>query len=136
MRGGEFALLQMTANLDSYASKEGKLPVHYFPFFINRRGEQNTSNSQKIRRRSNDMLYTRNNGTSKQLARWSVALAAIFVALINAQHSLAQAPPEVKAFTPFKVIGNIYYVGDTNECVYLITTSAGHILLDTGFAET
>src|SRR5215475_3222934 len=82
------------------------------------------------------MLYACNNRTSKQMARWSMVLAVTFVALINAQHSPAQAPPEVKAFPPFKVIGNIYYVGDTNECVYLITTSAGHILLDTGFAET
>ena len=51
----------------------------------------------------------------------------------------AQAPQEprvVEAFPPFKIIGNIYYVGDTNEAIYLITTPEGHILLDTGYQET
>jgi len=32
---------------------------------------------------------------------------------------------------PFKIIGNIYYLGMTNYTSYLITTPEGHILLDT-----
>ncbi|MBI3934453.1 MAG: subclass B3 metallo-beta-lactamase [Acidobacteria bacterium] len=36
---------------------------------------------------------------------------------------------------PFRVIGNIYYVGTEGISAFLITTSAGHILLDTGYAE-
>jgi len=44
--------------------------------------------------------------------------------------------PDVKPFPPFKVIGNIYYVGDANESVFLITTRAGHVLLDSGYEET
>jgi metallo-beta-lactamase class B len=37
---------------------------------------------------------------------------------------------------PFRVIGNIYYVGASEITSFLITGSAGHILVDAGFAET
>src|ERR1044072_4456810 len=37
---------------------------------------------------------------------------------------------------PFRVIGNIYYVGAAEVSSFLITTPQGHILLDSGFAET
>src|SRR3954451_22078265 len=37
---------------------------------------------------------------------------------------------------PFRIIGNIYYVGASEVTSYLITSPAGHILLDGGFAET
>src|ERR687895_533531 len=37
---------------------------------------------------------------------------------------------------PFRVIGNIYYVGASDVTSFLITTPEGHILLDSGFAET
>ena len=37
---------------------------------------------------------------------------------------------------PFKIIGNIYYVGASDITSYLITTPKGHILIDSGFPET
>lgn len=37
---------------------------------------------------------------------------------------------------PFKIIGNIYYVGASDVTAYLITTPKGHILIDGGFKET
>jgi metallo-beta-lactamase class B len=37
---------------------------------------------------------------------------------------------------PFRIIGNIYYVGASDIAAYLITTPAGHFLLDGGFVET
>lgn len=37
---------------------------------------------------------------------------------------------------PFKIIGNVYYVGAAEVSSYLITTPQGHILLDSGFNET
>ncbi len=37
---------------------------------------------------------------------------------------------------PFRVIGNIYYVGASDIASYLITTPNGHILIDSGFEET
>jgi metallo-beta-lactamase class B len=37
---------------------------------------------------------------------------------------------------PFRIIGNIYYVGPMGVSSFLITTPAGHILIDTGFEST
>jgi metallo-beta-lactamase class B len=37
---------------------------------------------------------------------------------------------------PRRLVGNIYYVGAIGISSFLITTPAGHILLDTGFDET
>jgi metallo-beta-lactamase class B len=37
---------------------------------------------------------------------------------------------------PYKVVGNVYYVGASDITSYLITTPEGHILLDGGFEET
>ena len=37
---------------------------------------------------------------------------------------------------PFRIIGNIYYVGANEVTSFLITGNARHILLDAGFAET
>jgi metallo-beta-lactamase class B len=36
---------------------------------------------------------------------------------------------------PFRIIGNIHYVGGANIASYLITSPQGHILLDTGTTE-
>jgi metallo-beta-lactamase class B len=41
-----------------------------------------------------------------------------------------------KAFPPHKIIGNIYYVGTEIQAAFLITTPAGHILINTNFEET
>jgi metallo-beta-lactamase class B len=37
---------------------------------------------------------------------------------------------------PRRLVGNIHYVGASGVSAYLITTPAGHILLDTGFEDT
>ena len=37
---------------------------------------------------------------------------------------------------PFRIIGNIYYVGASDVTSFLITSPESHILLDGGFAET
>jgi metallo-beta-lactamase class B len=36
---------------------------------------------------------------------------------------------------PFRIVGNIHYVGAANIASYLITTPQGHILVDTGMTE-
>jgi len=49
----------------------------------------------------------------------------------------AQQNPEwTKPFPPFKMIGNVYWVGTYDLSTYLITTSQGNILINTGFPET
>jgi metallo-beta-lactamase class B len=37
---------------------------------------------------------------------------------------------------PFRILGNLYYVGASDITAFLITTPQGHILLDGGFPET
>ena len=37
---------------------------------------------------------------------------------------------------PFRISGDIYYVGASGVSSFLITTPAGHILIDSGFDET
>ena len=39
-------------------------------------------------------------------------------------------------FKPFRLIGNIHYVGASGISSFLITTPEGHILLDAGFETT
>lgn len=39
-------------------------------------------------------------------------------------------------FPPYKVVGNVYYVGTNGISSYLITTPAGHILINSGYEET
>jgi metallo-beta-lactamase class B len=41
-----------------------------------------------------------------------------------------------KPVPPFRIVGNLYYVGATEVTSFLITTPQGHILLDGGFVET
>ena len=48
-----------------------------------------------------------------------------------AQFSGAYSQP----IEPFRIVGNIYYVGALNIASYLIATPQGHILIDTGTTE-
>ena len=41
-----------------------------------------------------------------------------------------------KPFPPHKVIGNVYYVGSEQLASFLITTPAGHILINSSFETT
>ena len=44
--------------------------------------------------------------------------------------------PSSAYIKPFKIFGNLYYVGDKKVCVHLIDTGEGLILLDAGFPQT
>lgn len=44
--------------------------------------------------------------------------------------------PEKYALPPFRIFGNLYYVGDKKVCCHLIDTGDGLILVDTGYAHT
>ena len=43
--------------------------------------------------------------------------------------------PYSAAAEPFRIVGNIHYVGAANIASYLITTPQGHLLIDTGMTE-
>ena len=50
---------------------------------------------------------------------------------------LAQGNPDwTRPFPPFRIIGNIYWVGSYDLATYLITTPQGNILINTGVGDT
>jgi metallo-beta-lactamase class B len=65
----------------------------------------------------------------------AVVLLILGEAGLFAQYAPARAEWN-RAVEPFRIIGNIYYVGASDVSSFLITTPKGHILIDTGFAET
>jgi metallo-beta-lactamase class B len=77
-------------------------------------------------------------------ARFLAAVLIFFAAVVSAQQGPAQfsrewylqfAGPYSAPVEPFRVVGNIHYVGGANIASYLITTPQGHILIDTGMNE-
>ena len=66
----------------------------------------------------------------------SVALASSGSQPKNAPAHQLPGQESNQPFKPFHIIGNIHYVGTNDLACYLITTPAGHILLDTGLKES
>ena len=54
----------------------------------------------------------------------------------NNSGGVPRNPDWFKPFPPFKIIGNIYWVGTYDLSTYLITTPQGNILINTGFVDT
>lgn len=50
--------------------------------------------------------------------------------------SAEKHPEWSRPFPPFRVAGNLYYVGTTDLACYLIVTSEGNILINTGLASS
>jgi metallo-beta-lactamase class B len=69
--------------------------------------------------------------------RTTVTLAVSFLA-INSVFAQADETSRTwnKPVAPFRIAGNLYYVGATEVTSYLITTPEGHFLLDGGFVQT
>lgn len=75
------------------------------------------------------------------------ALAAVLNVTVPAHAQAVAARPASPAaasfdeawtrdFPPFRIIGNVYWVGSYDLSTYLITTPAGHILVNTGIGDT
>jgi metallo-beta-lactamase class B len=69
----------------------------------------------------------------------AVAIAG-FGSIAGSAGSLGQYAKTVEAWNrpvdPFRMIGNIYYVGASDIASYLITTPEGHFVIDRGFIDT
>jgi metallo-beta-lactamase class B len=62
---------------------------------------------------------------------FAMRLRSLFVTLVFACSALAQDNPEwTTPHAPFRVIGDVYYVGSKDLASYLITTPQGHILIN------
>ena len=65
---------------------------------------------------------------------WLFALGV--AALAQPQNAAAQNEEWTRPFPPFRMIGNIYWVGSYDLSTYLITTPQGNILINTGVGDT
>ena len=66
-----------------------------------------------------------------------VATTLLVSSPANAQHQIVPLtiqPSWVLDYPPFRIAGNLYYVGSDDLACYLITTPKGHILINTGVA--
>lgn len=62
----------------------------------------------------------------------SALLSAALAAVAGAQDD----PSWTEPFAPFRVAGNLFFVGTRGISSYLLTTPDGHILIDTGLDQT
>ena len=70
------------------------------------------------------------------MAKISRFLIFLFL-LVFAGGALAQEPPDwTNPFPPYRIIGNIYYVGSQGLGVYLITTPQGNILINSNLEKS
>jgi metallo-beta-lactamase class B len=66
-----------------------------------------------------------------------IVVALVLVAIATASGQADATSREWnKPIPPFRIAGNLYYVGAIEITSYLITTPQGHFLLDGGFVET
>lgn len=54
----------------------------------------------------------------------------------NVKEPAVTNPDWTKPYPPFRIAGNLYYVGSFDLASYLITTSKGNILINTGLASS
>jgi metallo-beta-lactamase class B len=69
-------------------------------------------------------------------AKLTLLLALGATALAQSQNATPGNADWTRPFPPFRMIGNIYWVGSYDLSTYLITTPQGHILINTGVGDT
>lgn len=70
-------------------------------------------------------------------AQWLKWCAVAAVGLTLGCRLGAQGPPEWSRPTePFRIVGNVYWVGTHDLSSYLITSPEGHIVINTGLADS
>ena len=52
------------------------------------------------------------------------------------QRNIGSKEDQDTAFTPHKIVGNVYYVGTRSLGSFLITTPQGHILINSDYERT
>ena len=70
------------------------------------------------------------------LSRLFGLLALAGTTLLLPQNAAAQNEEWTRPFPPFRIIGNVYWVGSYDLSTYLIVTPQGNILINTGVGDT
>ena len=66
-----------------------------------------------------------------EIMRLAILFRSLFLTFVFAGSAFAQAAPDwTNPFPPYRIIGNVYYVGSQGLASYLITTPQGHILIN------
>ena len=79
-------------------------------------------------------MTPRRRPSAEAMKRWlarRIILGALFTATSTCGILLARTPADwTEPFPPFRIAGNLYYVGSRGLASYLITTPQGHILIN------
>jgi metallo-beta-lactamase class B len=59
-----------------------------------------------------------------------VTVIVLLVLVMSQRAALTQANDWLEPFPPFRIAGNLYYIGSRGLASYLVTTSEGHILIN------
>jgi metallo-beta-lactamase class B len=65
-----------------------------------------------------------------------VACQLSFLPLVASAELSPESAAKNLPVAPFRIVGNVYYVGASDVASYLVESSAGFVLIDAGFAET
>jgi metallo-beta-lactamase class B len=74
--------------------------------------------------------------TRRQWLLVLLGVTAALVAILGYQWRAAIRRNRSVPDEPFRIAGNLYYVGSTGVAAFLITGPAGHVLIDGGYPET
>jgi hypothetical protein len=85
-------------------------------------------NGQALGRRNEPEMH---NMKKNWLSLWFILLGAFVAGIGSARDPYAQSNADwTEPFPPFKIAGNLYYVGSKGLANYLIATPQGHILIN------
>ncbi len=73
---------------------------------------------------------------SKALAIIGLCCMSLFAVAQNVKELPTLSPGWVRPYQPFRIVGNLYYVGTYDLACYLFVTPEGNILINTGLAAS
>jgi metallo-beta-lactamase class B len=73
---------------------------------------------------------------STVLRRVLAAVVILFVAVIGQRSTVSQTNDWLEPFPPFRIAGNLYYIGSRGLASYLVTTPEGHILINSNLEKS
>ena len=69
--------------------------------------------------------------TMPSVLRRTLVMSVVLLVLVSSpRQAFSQASDWLEPFPPFRIAGNLYYVGSRGLASYLVTTSEGHILIN------
>lgn len=73
---------------------------------------------------------------STVLRRVLATVVTLLVAVISQRAALSQTNDWLEPFPPFRIAGNLYYIGSRGLASYLVTTPEGHILINSNLENS